>query len=158
MSSFKLYQLYILVNHTRLYLINFKTILSSETSIIPHDPPYWLKLRSVSVYLTRFRNTRFRSVTLRKSISWNLAPEEKINFIPPWHIPPQTPPTSRKRDSRHWCAIFYFKKFAPHIEDRYASVYVWQSESELKSVSKNCTNKLQNFPSLEKWWMVKVDI
>ena len=37
----------------------------------------------VSVYLTGFRNAQFRSVTLRKSISSNLAPEEKNNFIPP---------------------------------------------------------------------------
>ena len=62
----------------------FKTILPSESSIIPHDPPHWLIPRSeVSVYFTGLRNTRFRSVTLRKSIAWNLAPEEKVTLFPP---------------------------------------------------------------------------
>ena len=57
-------------------------VSSSETSIIPHDPPT-LAHTKVSVYLTGFRNAQFRSVTLRKSISWNLAPEEKIILFPP---------------------------------------------------------------------------
>ena len=30
-----------------------------------------------------YKNAQFRSVTLRKSISWNLAPEEKIILFPP---------------------------------------------------------------------------
>ena len=37
----------------------------------------------VSVYLTGFRNARFRSVILRKPISWNLAPGEEITLSPP---------------------------------------------------------------------------
>ena len=41
----------------------------------------------VSVYLTEFRNAQFRSVTLRKCISWNLAPEEKIILFPPGQDP-----------------------------------------------------------------------
>ena len=47
-----------------------------------HDSPI-LAHTKVSVYLTGFRNAQFRSVTLRKSISWNLAPEEKIILFPP---------------------------------------------------------------------------
>ena len=46
-------------------------------------PPYWL-------ILTGFRNAQYRSVTLRKSIIWNLAPEEKITLFPPWYFVPAT--------------------------------------------------------------------
>ena len=51
-------------------------------TIIPPDPPILVHTK-VSVYLTGFRNAQFRSVTLRKSICWNLAPEEKIILYPP---------------------------------------------------------------------------
>ena len=65
----------------------------SPFPVVRHSPtfPYhtpWSPILAhtnlkVSVYFTGFRNTRFRSVTLRKSIGWNLAPEEKITLFPP---------------------------------------------------------------------------
>ena len=63
----------------------FEIILSFKWNkySYPMIPPPILAHTKVSVYLTRFRNAQFRLVTLRKSISWNLAPEEKIILFPP---------------------------------------------------------------------------
>ena len=63
----------------------FETIISSELKWNKYHT-HWspiLAHTKVSVYLTGFRNAQFRSVTLRKSISWNFAPEEKIILFPP---------------------------------------------------------------------------
>ena len=76
------------VDHTRLYFTlnqSFKWVQVKQY----HTP--WspiLAHTKVSVYLTGFRDAQLRSVTLRKSISWNLAPEEKIILFPPaWNCP-----------------------------------------------------------------------
>ena len=65
----------------------FETVFSSELkwNIKYHTPwsPLMLAHTKISVYLTGFRNAQFRSVTLRKYISWNLAPEEKMILFPP---------------------------------------------------------------------------
>ena len=65
----------------------FETTISSELkwNTKKYHAPWSLILAhtKVSVYLTGFRNAQFRSVTLKKSISWNLAPEEKIILFPP---------------------------------------------------------------------------
>ena len=63
----------------------FEIIISSELKWNKYHTPWSpiLAHTKVSVYLTGFRNAQFRSVTLRKSISWNLAPEEKIILFPP---------------------------------------------------------------------------
>ena len=75
----------ILVNHTRPYLTLKQSFQVKQVSL-----PQWspiLAHTKVSVHFTGFKNTRFGSVTLRKSIGWNFAPEEKIVlFSPDVHI------------------------------------------------------------------------
>ena len=61
----------------------FKWVQVKQVSYLWSPPPQILAHTKVSVYLTGFRNAQFRSVTLRKSTSWNLAPEEKKILFPP---------------------------------------------------------------------------
>ena len=86
------------------FLINFLTIYNFQISpspfsclnksfkwnkpdSCPHDPTFWLILLSVHVHLTGLRKIRVWSVTLKKSIGWNLAHKKKINSLPPWQKP-----------------------------------------------------------------------